>query len=308
VCKGSGFYAKGLLFPSFTIKNQPFMLIFHTIPKLQRHLQLRQRKEQQVGFVPTMGALHAGHLSLIAQSKQENGLTVCSIFVNPAQFNDPKDFEKYPVTIKADIELLLKAETDVLFLPSVQEIYPNDSPKAQQYELGFLETVLEGKYRPGHFQGVCQVMDRLLTIVKADHLYMGQKDYQQCMVVSYLISTINIATKMHIAPTLREADGLAMSSRNMRLNQEQRNTASAIFQTLSQMKAELQPGPLTEIKKRATAFLELKGFRVDYSELAHAHTLALLDHWNGTDPVVAVIAAYLGEVRLIDNLVLTAVD
>lgn len=284
------------------------MLIFHTIQQLQRHLGLQQAKGRQVGFVPTMGALHAGHLSLIAQSKQEAGFTVCSIFVNPTQFNDPKDFEKYPVTIKADIELLLKAETDVLFLPSVQEIYPNDAGEVQQYELGFLETVLEGKYRPGHFQGVCRVMHRLLTIVNAHHLYMGQKDYQQCMVVSHLISTKNITTEMHIVPTLREADGLAMSSRNMRLNQEQRTAAVAIFQTLIQMKAALQPGPLLEVKKRATAFLESKGFRVDYTELAHADTLALLDDWNGTDPVVAVVAAYLGEVRLIDNMVLTAAD
>lgn len=284
------------------------MLIFHTIQQLQRHLGLQHAKLQQVGFVPTMGALHSGHLSLIAQSKQEAGFTVCSIFINPTQFNDPKDFEKYPVTIKADIELLLKAGTDVLFLPSVQEIYPNESVDAEQYKLGFLETVLEGKYRPGHFQGVCQVMHRLLTIVNADHLYMGQKDYQQCMVVSHLIQTKNIATKMHIAPTLREADGLAMSSRNMRLNQEQRIVASAIFQTLTQMKAEVKPGPLQELKKRATVFLESKGFRVDYTELAHADTLALLNDWNGSDPVVAVIAAYLGEVRLIDNLVLTDVD
>lgn len=282
------------------------MLIFHTIQQLQRHLRLQQAKGRQVGFVPTMGALHPGHLSLIVQSKQEAGFTVCSIFVNPTQFNDPKDFEKYPVTIKADIELLLKAGTDVLFFPAVQEIYPVGSLEAEVYELGFLENVLEGKYRPGHFQGVCQVMHRLLTIVNADHLYMGQKDYQQCMVVSHLISMKGITTKMHIAPTLREADGLAMSSRNMRLNQEQRKTASAIFQTLSQMKAELQPGELTIIKERATSFLQSNGFRVDYTELVHADTLTVLDDWNGTDPVAAVIAAYLGEVRLIDNMVLTA--
>ena len=284
------------------------MLIFHTIQQLQRHLRLQQAKGRQVGFVPTMGALHAGHLSLIAQSKQEAGFTVCSIFVNPTQFNDPKDFEKYPVTIKADIEVLLKAGTDVLFLPAVQEIYPVGAGVAKQYELGFLETVLEGKYRPGHFQGVCQVMHRLLTIVNADHLYMGQKDYQQCMVVSHLISLKGMPTKMHIAPTLREPDGLAMSSRNVRLDPEQRKTASAIFQTLNQMKAELQTGELTNIKERATLFLQSKGFRVDYTELAHADTLALLDHWNGTDPVVAVVAAYLGEVRLIDNMVLTDLD
>ncbi len=284
------------------------MLIFHTIRQLQTHLKAAKQKGLTVGFVPTMGALHAGHLSLITQSKEAAGLTVCSIFVNPTQFNDPKDFEKYPVTIKSDIEWLLKAGTDVLFLPAVNEIYPNSSVKAEQFDLGFLETVLEGKYRPGHFQGVCQVMYRLLSIVQADHLFMGQKDYQQCMVVSHLISTKNIATQLHIAPTLREADGLAMSSRNMRLNEEQRRTSAAIYQALTAMKAELQPGVLTSIKERATAYLQSKGFKVDYTELAHADTLALLDHWNGTDPVVAVVAAYLGEVRLIDNMVLTEAD
>lgn len=282
------------------------MLIFHTIQPLQQYLQFQQKKGKTVGFVPTMGALHAGHQSLIEQSTQQADCTVCSIFVNPTQFNDPNDFKKYPVTIQADLALLLKAGNDVLFLPSVEEIYPNPNAESQNYALGFLETVLEGRYRPGHFQGVCQVMHRLLEIVKPDHLFMGQKDYQQCMVVSHLIATNNIASKMHIAPTLREANGLAMSSRNMRLLPEQRETAAAIYQTLLQMKAELAPGNLIPIKEKAAAFLKAKGFRVDYTELAHAETLALLDHWNGTDPVVALIAAYLGEVRLIDNLLLIA--
>jgi pantoate--beta-alanine ligase len=281
------------------------MFIFHTVRQLQKYLGLQKQKGLITGFVPTMGALHQGHLSLMEESKKTTYLTICSIFVNPTQFNDPKDFEKYPVTIKSDVELLLKADVDVLFLPTIKEIYPNGTGNQPHYNLGFLETVLEGKYRPGHFQGVCQVMHRLLTIADADHLFMGQKDYQQCMVINHLISTQQIPTKLHIAPTLREADGLAMSSRNMRLSKEDRQTAVAISQTLNQMKTKLKPGSLQKIKADATAFLTSKGFKVDYTEIAHADTLALVDSWNGTDPVVALIAAYIGEVRLIDNMLLT---
>lgn len=278
------------------------MLIFHTVQQLQKYLGQQKQKGFITGFVPTMGALHQGHLSLIEESKKTTDLTICSIFVNPTQFNDPKDFEKYPVTISTDVELLLKAGVHVLFLPSVKEIYPNGTKEQPHYNLGFLETVLEGKYRPGHFQGVCQVMHRLLTIADAHHLFMGQKDYQQCMVINHLISTKEIPTKLHIAPTLRESDGLAMSSRNMRLTKENRQTAVAISQTLKQMKMQLKPGSLQKIKEDAAAFLTSKGFKVDYTEIAHAETLALLDNWNGSDPVVALIAAYLGEVRLIDNM------
>lgn len=284
------------------------MLIFHTVQHLQNYLDQQKQKGLSTGFVPTMGALHQGHLSLIGQSKKVTDLTICSIFVNPTQFNDPKDFEKYPVTTGTDIELLLKAGVQVLFLPSVKEIYPNGTNKRLHYDLGFLETVLEGKYRPGHFQGVYQVMHRLLSIVKADHLFMGQKDYQQCMVIDHLISTEQIPTKLHIAPTLRETDGLAMSSRNVRLTKEQRQTAVAISQTLTDMKKQLRPGSLLKMKENATAFLASKGFKVDYTEIAHAKTLELIDNWNGNDPLVALIAAYLGEVRLIDNMVLTIVD
>jgi pantoate--beta-alanine ligase len=282
------------------------MLIFHTVQQLQKYLGQQKQKGLTTGFVPTMGALHQGHISLIEQSKKAIDLTICSIFVNPTQFNDPKDFEKYPVTISTDIELLLKADVNVLFLPSVKEIYPTGTTDQPHYDLGFLETVLEGKYRPGHFQGVCQVMHRLLDIVKADHLFMGQKDYQQCMVINHLISTQQIPTKLHIAPTLREIDGLAMSSRNMRLTKEDRQTAVAISQTLNEMKKQLRLGSLQKIKDDATTFLTSKSFRVDYTEIAHAETLALINNWNGTDPVVALIAAYIGEVRLIDNMLLSA--
>jgi pantoate--beta-alanine ligase len=281
------------------------MLIFHKISELQTYLKQAKQKGRKTGFVPTMGALHRGHLSLLQQCKSHTDISICSIFVNPTQFNDPADFEKYPSTVNADIEQLLGCGTDVLFLPSVAEIYPNGTATPKHYELGFLETVLEGKYRPGHFQGVCQVMHKLLDVVQPDDLFMGQKDYQQCMVVQQLILNEHINTRLHIAPTLRETDGLAMSSRNMRLSSEQRSTATTIYKVLLQMRAQLQEGSLEQIKQSATQVLTQNGFRVDYTELAHADSLTLLNEWNGTDPVVALIAAYVGDVRLIDNLVLT---
>ncbi|NCU03963.1 MAG: pantoate--beta-alanine ligase [Chitinophagaceae bacterium] len=281
------------------------MLIFHTVWQLQHYLQLQQNNGCSIGFVPTMGALHQGHLSLLEQSLQHTDVTVCSIFVNPTQFNDPKE---YPVTTSTDVEMLLNAGVQVLFLPSVAEIYPNGTQNPPHYDLGFLETVLEGKYRPGHFQGVCQVMHRLLNIVDADHLFMGQKDYQQCMVIQHLIQTKHIRTQLHIAPTLRETDGLAMSSRNMRLSNNDRLTAVAISEALLQLKTKLRQGNLEQLKLEAAVFLTAKGFRVDYTEIAHAQTLQLMHNWNGSDPLVALTAAYLGEVRLIDNMLLAETD
>ena len=167
-----------------------------------------------------MGALHAGHISLLEQSKSETGLTVCSIFVNPTQFNDKKDFEKYPITIEEDIRKIESAGTDILFLPNASSVYPNGTDRLEQYQIGYLETILEGKFRPGHFQGVCQVMNRLLKIVLPHKLYMGQKDYQQSLVVNQLLKTMRTDTSLVVCPTHREPDGLAMSSRNMRLSED----------------------------------------------------------------------------------------
>ncbi len=258
--------------------------------------------QNTVGFVPTMGALHAGHLSLLAASKQANGLTLASIFVNPAQFNDKKDFEKYPVTIEKDIELLAAAGCDVLFLPSVKEIYPHGWKDPQPYALGYLETLLEGKYRPGHFQGVCRVMHRLLDLVQPNNLYMGQKDYQQCMVVSRLLSIMQCSTQLHTCPTLREPDGLAMSSRNTRLNIDERKNAVAIYTALSFIKNNLQPGDTAALIKSSETMLLQNNFRIDYVAIADAQTLEPVTRWNGKQQIVALIAAFQNEVRLIDNM------
>ncbi|MBS1743693.1 MAG: pantoate--beta-alanine ligase [Bacteroidetes bacterium] len=279
------------------------MLIIKTTGLLSDFIEKQEEIGLSIGFVPTMGALHAGHISLITQSKSANDLTVCSVFVNPTQFNNKDDFNKYPITIEADIDKLEAAGCDVLFLPSVDEIYP-PGIEFPLYELGYLETILEGKYRPGHYQGVCKVVDRLLSLVKPTILYLGQKDYQQCMVIKKMMELRNIHAAVHISETIREKDGLAMSSRNTRLSKAEREQAVKIYETLTFMKAELKKGSLTETEQKATDFLTANGFKVDYASYANANTLELISNWNGTTPIVILIAAYLDEVRLIDNFVL----
>ena len=199
------------------------MVLLKNATDLYNYLDSQRKNHISIGFVPTMGALHEGHLSLLAKSKKENSITVCSIFINPTQFNDPLDFEKYPVTIEQDIQKLDSIDCDILFLPSVDEIYPDGLNYNIHFALGELETIWEGKYRPGHFQGVCLVVKRLLEIVQPDMLFLGQKDFQQCKVIAKLIEILNFEKKIAliICPTMREPDGLAMSSRNMRLSDKQ---------------------------------------------------------------------------------------
>ncbi len=283
------------------------MLIFHQAAALQNYLDLQKNQHRTVGFAPTMGALHEGHISLIRASRSVCNITIASIFVNPTQFNDPKDFENYPLSIQNDLKLLEANGCDILYLPSITDIYKNGMNNLPFYELGFLETVLEGKYRPGHFQGVCQVMDRLLSIVQPDHLFMGQKDYQQCMVVQELIRIKGWEQLIvfHTCPTLREKDGLAMSSRNLRLTATERAKAVSIYKELQQMKQNLEPGPVLSLKKAVTNHLTELGFQVDYTEIADAETLELIENWDGQRRLVGLVAAFNGPVRLIDNLLLT---
>ncbi len=282
------------------------MIIFKKAADIGIFLQQKRQNNPKTGFVPTMGALHQGHISLIESARSENDLVVCSIFVNPTQFNDPKDFQNYPITIENDIDLLEKAGCDALFLPAVEEMYPAGLENKKTYALGYLETVLEGRYRPGHFQGVCQVVHRLLTIVPADRLYLGQKDFQQCMVIRKMIELENLPIETVICPTLRETDGLAMSSRNMRLDKEAREKAVEISRTLLHIKSSLKTGDLSELKTAAVEQLNRTGFKTDYVEIADADTLELIGRWDGKRKLVALCAAFLGEVRLIDNMLLQA--
>lgn len=282
------------------------MIIFKKAADIGIFLQQKRQNNPKTGFVPTMGALHQGHISLIESARSENDLVVCSIFVNPTQFNDPKDFQNYPITIENDIDLLEKAGCDALFLPAVEEMYPAGLENKKTYALGYLETVLEGRYRPGHFQGVCQVVHRLLTIMPADRLYLGQKDFQQCMVIRKMIELENLPIETVICPTLRETDGLAMSSRNMRLDKEAREKAVEISRTLLHIKSSLKTGDLSELKTAAVEQLNRTGFKTDYVEIADADTLELIGRWDGKRKLVALCAAFLGEVRLIDNMLLQA--
>lgn len=258
-----------------------------------------------MGFVPTMGALHSGHISLIEKSRATCDVTVSSIFVNPTQFNDPKDFEKYPVTIASDILLLENVRCDILFMPSVDEMYPTGTATTNHYDLGEIEFVLEGKFRPRHFQGVCQVVHRLLDIVHPDQLFMGQKDFQQCLVVKQLVRLINLPVKIIIADTFREPSGLAMSSRNLRLNEKQKQEAVAISKMLQYIKDNYTTSDFSQLEKYATDHLLASGFnRVDYVSIADAESLRPASAASKGQKLVALIAAFIGDVRLIDNIVL----
>ncbi|MEX6689733.1 pantoate--beta-alanine ligase [Danxiaibacter flavus] len=281
------------------------MILYKTVQDIRSQIKTLKEKNQKIGFVPTMGALHEGHLSLIRQSKQQTDVTVCSVFVNPTQFNDIKDFEKYPVTIEKDIMLLEQEKVDILFLPAVIEIYPNGVNEVKHYELGYLENILEGKYRPGHFQGVCQVVHRLLEIVQPDALFMGQKDYQQCMVIKKLLEIEQINTELIIVPTKREADGLALSSRNMRLSDGAKEEALAIYKTLNHIKNNIQSTSFEELTQNGADFLLNEGFsKVDYVAIADANTLEPVEKYDPGQKLVALIAAFKDPVRLIDNMTL----
>jgi len=279
------------------------MILFKRSEDLVKWLNQETASGRSVGFVPTMGALHAGHISLITMSKIQADLTVCSIFVNPTQFNDPKDFQKYPVTLEKDIALLEAAGADTLFLPGVPDLYPGGTANLEHYDLGPLETLLEGKYRPGHFQGVCQVMHRLLSIVRPVYLLMGQKDYQQCMVIQRLLTLMGVDTSLLACPIVREADGLAMSSRNLRLTPMQRANGTAIYRGLLFLKEQWRSGPQQALATAET-ILKQADFQIDYISVASASTLEPVSDPKTEETIVALIAAFQGDVRLIDNMIL----
>lgn len=279
------------------------MIIFKNSDRLSQYIIAQKNEGISVGFVPTMGALHPGHLALVKTAQKENKLVACSIFINPTQFNNPDDFTHYPVTVEKDLELLIEAGAELVFMPSVEEIYPPDYVK-KHFDLGKIETVLEGHYRPGHFQGVCQVVDRLLELLQPDRLYLGQKDFQQCMVIKRLIQLTGREGKINIRiiPTFREPDGLAMSSRNLRLNPEQRQKAPSLYRELKDIKEHLHASSFGRLTAAAKEHLEKNGFSVDYIEIANQQDLSPAT--TNSIPLVALVAASLGNIRLIDNLLL----
>jgi pantoate--beta-alanine ligase len=280
------------------------MIIFKHPKDLQSYIQNGAIDPNSIGFVPTMGALHKGHISLIQTARVENSLVVASIFVNPTQFTDQLDFEKYPSTIESDILKLEHSGCDILFLPSVADIYPNGITTNQQYNLGHLDTILEGKYRPGHFQGVCQIVHLLLQIISPGKLYLGQKDYQQCLVIKKMISLLHIGTSVIICPTQREPDGLAMSSRNVRLTSIEREKATYIFKMLNYINENSKAEDLEKLEQIVQNKLTEQGFKVEYVAIADQLTLENIQYRDKPSTPVALIAAYINQVRLIDNLIL----
>jgi pantoate--beta-alanine ligase len=279
------------------------MQIFYTINETLNYLKNQQKAGKTIGFVPTMGALHAGHISLIESSKKENDLTVCSIFVNPTQFNNPEDLKKYPRTLEKDCEMLDTAQCDVVFAPAAEEMYPA-LPKLT-FDFGSLETVMEGKFRPGHFNGVGIVVSKLFHIVKPDKAYFGLKDLQQVAVIRRMVSDLSFDLEIIPCPTLREADGLAMSSRNMRLSAEARALAPHIHQLLILAKEKLQSGESSETTRvfAADYFSNYPEFTLEYLEIADFDTLDPIAQAHTPGKTAICIAAFLGGVRLIDNIV-----
>lgn len=275
------------------------MEVFETIAGLRGRLKSVQRGS--IGFVPTMGALHQGHLTLVAESKKHGGCTVVSIFVNPTQFNNPDDLKRYPRDTAGDLEKLRSAGCDIVFIPPVEEIYP-DSVR-QVYPLGTLETLMEGRFRPGHFQGVAMVVHRLFDIVKPDRAFFGEKDFQQLAIIRKL--TADLALPIEIVPvaTQREPDGLAMSSRNLLLTPDHRAIAPLLYRTLSRAKEMVSLSSPEEIRLWVAAELGKEPLlELEYFEIADATTLQPVEAWNAHQQVVACIAAWAGKVRLIDNL------
>ncbi|WP_160710975.1 pantoate--beta-alanine ligase [Chitinophaga solisilvae] len=283
------------------------MYLFKRSNDLKKHLDLVRKSNKSIGFVPTMGALHSGHLSLIQAAKKENDVVICSIFVNPTQFNDPKDFEKYPITIEEDIKKLNDASTDILFLPSVEEMYPEGLSTNETYDFGELETILEGKFRPGHFQGVGRIVHKLLDIVQPHKLFMGQKDLQQCLIIRKLLIITNSPVELVVCPTMREPSGLAMSSRNERLSPAARKKAVAIYQELEKIQQEFSKGLyFLEAAREAADNLKKQGFEPEYVDvlILDSGDLRHISEPPGNNTVVVAVAAWLDGIRLIDNMIL----
>ncbi len=281
------------------------MLLFKEVEKLQAYLEKKRKEGLTLGYTPTMGALHQGHASLIKKAKAENDISICSIFVNPTQFNDPKDLEKYPRTEGRDIEMLASLDNDVLFYPTVKTIYPQGI-NIPTFDFGLVDKVMEGKFRPGHFDGVVEVVHRLLDIVQPNKLYMGQKDFQQFTLIQHMLNQMESNTQLVVCPIIREEDGLALSSRNVRLTAQNRQNAPIISKILHQLNDWIASGlSVKEVEKKAIAQLnEVPDFKPEYFEIVDGHTLQPIEKMSDTDYVVVCAAVWTGAIRLIDNVIL----
>lgn len=277
------------------------MKVIHTIKDLQAELSVLKAQGKKVGLVPTMGALHAGHASLVKRSVNENEVTVVSVFVNPTQFNDKNDLVKYPRTLDADCKLLEACGATYAFAPSVEEMYPE--PDTRQFSYAPLDTVMEGAFRPGHFNGVCQIVSKLFEAVKPHRAYFGEKDFQQLAIIREMVRQMQFDLEIVGCPIVREEDGLALSSRNARLSTEERENALKISQTLFKSRTFAATHTVGEtLKFVEDAIAAVLGLRLEYFEIVDGNTLQKVDNWNQTSYVVGCITVFCGDVRLIDNI------
>ena len=279
------------------------MQIFYYINSLQDFLKSQRKMGRSIGLVPTMGALHKGHLSLIDASKIQNDLTVCSIFVNPTQFNNQQDLAVYPRTLEADCQMLESVNCDVVFSPNAQDIYPT-LPNLK-FDFGDLERVMEGKFRLGHFNGVGIVVSKLFNIIQPDNAYFGQKDLQQCAIINRLVKDLSYNLKLNVCPTQRETDGLAMSSRNRNLTPEQRKIAPAIYKSLQKAVELLKNKNSSESVKLliVNQLDNIEGIKVEYFEISDFETLQPINELSEGKTALC-IAAFMGTTRLIDNVII----
>ena len=277
------------------------MKVIHTIKDLQAELSVLKAQGKKVGLVPTMGALHAGHASLVKRSVNENEVTVVSVFVNPTQFNDKNDLVKYHRTLDADCKLLEACGATYAFAPSVEEMYPE--PDTRQFSYAPLDTVMEGAFRPGHFNGVCQIVSKLFEAVKPHRAYFGEKDFQQLAIIREMVRQMQFDLEIVGCPIVREEDGLALSSRNARLSAEERENALKISQTLFKSRTFAATHTVGEtLKFVEDAIAAVLGLRLEYFEIVDGNTLQKVDNWNQTSYVVGCITVFCGDVRLIDNI------
>lgn len=277
------------------------MKLIYTIQELRAELDALRQQGKSIGLVPTMGALHAGHASLVKRAVAENDVVVVSDFVNPTQFNDKNDLLKYPRTLEADCQLLEKEGAAYVFAPSVEEIYPE--PDTRQFSYAPLDTVMEGKFRPGHFNGVCQIVSKLFMIVEPTRAYFGEKDFQQLAIIREMVKQMQFPLQIVGCPIVREEDGLALSSRNARLSTTEREFALNISQTLFRSKTFADTHTVTETQKYVEdAIAASKGLRLEYFEIVDGTTLRKIARWEDTDYAVGCITVFCGDVRLIDNI------
>jgi pantoate--beta-alanine ligase len=289
--------------PNFGIQIlQPGLEVIHTISALKMLLQSEKVAQKKIALVPTMGALHKGHVSLVKIAQQHADVVVCSIFVNPTQFTDPKDLEKYPRPLEHDIEMLQEAGCDYVFMPSVNEMYPG--PENWHIDLGNAEFLLEGAFRKGHYQGVTQIVSKLFSAVNPDLAFFGQKDFQQVLMIRNMVARLALPVEIISCPIIREDDGLAMSSRNIHLSEADRQHALVLSRALQFVKDNFDQSSIDELLKKATAMINsIAGVDLDYFTIANGETL-LPEQDKGSGNLVALVAAKVGETRLIDNMIL----